>query len=60
MRDLAHQRGRRMRRQDARAAAMIRVDAKWLAVDTVDMRADADRLITRAVEMFEAVQAHHG
>jgi transposase len=39
---------------------MIRVDAMWLAVDPVDMRAGADRLISRVVEVFGAAQAHHG
>jgi transposase len=39
---------------------MIRVDAMWLAVEPVDMRAGADRLIARVVEVFGAAQAHHG
>jgi transposase len=39
---------------------MIRVDAMWLALDPVDMRAGADRLISRVVEVFGAAQAHHG
>jgi transposase len=39
---------------------MIRVDAMWLAADPVDMRAGADRLIARVVEVFGAAQAHHG
>ena len=39
---------------------MIRIDAMWLAVDPVDMRAGADRLIARVVEVFGAAQAHHG
>ena len=32
----------------------------WLAVDPLDMRAGADRLIARVVEVFGAAQAHHG
>ena len=32
----------------------------WLAVDPVDMRADADHLIARVVQVFGAAQAHHG
>ena len=32
----------------------------WLAADPVDMRAGADRLIARVVEVFSAAQAHHG
>ncbi len=39
---------------------MIRIDAMWLAVDPVDMRAGADRLIAHVVEVFGAAQAHHG
>jgi transposase len=39
---------------------MIRIDAMWLAVDPVDMRAGADRLIARVVAVFGAAQAHHG
>ena len=39
---------------------MIRIDAMWLAVEPVDMRAGADRLIARVVEVFGAAQAHHG
>lgn len=39
---------------------MIRIDAMWLAVDPVDMRAGADRLIARVVEVFGAAQAHNG
>ena len=39
---------------------MIRVDAVWLAVEPVDMRAGADRLLARVVHVFGAAQAHHG
>ena len=42
------------------AAADIRIDAMWLAVEPVDMRAGADRLIARVVQVFGAAQAHHG
>ncbi len=45
---------------DARAVAVIRVDAMWLAVEPVDMRAGADRLLARVVEVFGAARAHHG
>lgn len=38
---------------------MIRIDAMWLAADPVDMRAGANRLIARAVQVFGAAQAHH-
>ena len=49
-----------MRRLDARAAAVIRIDAVWLAVEPIDMRAGADRLLARVVQVFGAAQAHHG
>ena len=49
-----------MRGLDARAAAMIRIDAVWLAVHPTDMRAGADRLLARVVQVFGAAQAHHG
>jgi transposase len=39
---------------------VIRIDAMWLAAEPVDMRAGADRLIARVVEVFGAAQAHHG
>ena len=39
---------------------MIRIDAVWLAVQPVDMRAGADRLLARVVQVFGAAQAHHG
>lgn len=54
-----------MRSLDARVATVIRmsfirIDAMWLAADPVDMRAGADRLIARVVQVFGAAQAHHG
>jgi hypothetical protein len=39
---------------------MIRIDAMWLAVAPVDMRAGPDRLLARVVEVFGSAQAHHG
>lgn len=39
---------------------MIRIDAVWLATHPVDMRAGADRLLARVVQVFGAAQAHHG
>lgn len=38
---------------------MIRIDALWLAVQPVDMRAGADRLLARVVQVFGASRAHH-
>jgi transposase len=49
-----------MRGLDARAAAVIRIDAMWLAVEPMDMRAGADRLLARIVEVFGGAQAYHG
>ena len=39
---------------------MIRIDAVWLAVRPMDMRAGADRLLASVVQVFGAAQAHHG
>ena len=39
---------------------MIRIDAVWLAIDPVDMRAGADRLLASVVQVFGAARAHHG
>lgn len=39
---------------------MIRIDAVWLAVEPIDMRASADRLLASVVRVFGAAQAHHG
>lgn len=39
---------------------MIRIEAMWLAADPIDMRAGADRLLARVVQVFGAAQAHHG
>jgi transposase len=39
---------------------VIRIDAVWLAVEPVDMRAGADRLLASVVQVFGAAQAHHG
>jgi transposase len=39
---------------------MIRIDAMWLATEPIDMRAGADRLLARVVQVFGVAQAHHG
>jgi len=39
---------------------MIRIDSLWLAVQPIDMRAGADRLLASVVQVFGAAQAHHG
>ena len=41
-------------------AAVIRVDALWLAVEPQDMRCGAERLLARVVQVFGSAQAHHG
>ena len=49
-----------MRGLDARAVAVIRIDAVWLAVEPIDMRTGVDRLLASVVQVFGAAQAHHG
>ena len=44
----------------ARVARMIRIDAMWLAVEPIDMRAGVDHLLARVVQVFGAARAHHG
>jgi transposase len=39
---------------------MIRVDALWLAVQPVDLRCGAERLLARVVAVFGAARSHHG
>ena len=39
---------------------MIRIDRLWLAVEPLDMRAGAERLLARVVQVFGCAQAHHG
>ncbi len=39
---------------------MIRIDAVWLAVQPMDMRAGADRLLAAVVSVFCSAHAHHG
>lgn len=39
---------------------MIRIDAVWLAVKPVDMRAGPNTLLARVVEVFGAARSHHG
>lgn len=49
-----------MRRVAQRVAAVIRIDAMWLATEPVDMRAGTERLLAEVVAVFGAAQAHHG
>ena len=39
---------------------MIRIDQLWLAVEPLGMRAGAERLLARVVQVFGSAQAHHG
>lgn len=38
---------------------MIRVDAVWLAVEPLDMRAGTETALTRVVNVFGAARPHH-
>lgn len=39
---------------------MIRIDALWLCPQPVDMRAGAERLMARVVQVHGEARAHHG
>ncbi|MBF5007086.1 IS66 family insertion sequence element accessory protein TnpB [Diaphorobacter caeni] len=39
---------------------MIRIDAMWLAVQPIDIRAGVDSLLARVVQVFGTAHAHHG
>lgn len=38
---------------------MIRVDAAWLAVEPLDMRAGTDTALARVIKVFGAAHPHH-
>ena len=38
---------------------MIRIDAIWLAVDPMDMRAGTDTALARVGQVFGAARPHH-
>ena len=38
---------------------MIRIDAAWLAVEPLDMRAGVDTALARVVSVFGAARSHH-
>lgn len=40
-------------------AAVIRIDAAWLAVEPLDMRAGTDTALARVVKVFGATRPHH-
>ena len=50
---------RRVRRVDPRAAGVIRIEAVWLAVDPLDMRAGSETILAKVVQVFGAAQPHH-
>ena len=39
---------------------MIRVDALWLSVEPLDMRAGTETILAQVVQVFGAAQPHHG
>ncbi|MNV55955.1 IS66 Orf2 like protein [compost metagenome] len=48
-----------MRSLAARVAALIRVDAVWLAAEPIDMRAGTESALARVVKVFGAAHPHH-
>jgi hypothetical protein len=58
--DLAAERGVAVRGLGAGDPAVIRIDALWLSVEPMDMRAGAERLLARVVQVFGEARAHHG
>lgn len=48
-----------MRKLVARVVAVIRIDAAWLAVEPLDMRAGTDSALVRVVQVFGAAHPHH-
>jgi transposase len=43
----------------AHLAQVIRIDAVWLAIDPLDMRAGTDTALARVVQVFGAASPHH-
>ena len=43
----------------ARVARMIRVDALWLSIAPLDMRAGMDTLLAQVVQVFGEARPHH-
>ena len=48
-----------MRHLVANAAAVIRIDAVWLAAEPLDMRAGTDTALMRVVKVFGSARPHH-
>jgi transposase len=55
---LANIGGSRVRRLDTRVAALIRIDAVWMAVEPLDMRAGTETALARVVKVFGAAHPH--
>ena len=58
-RALARQCRRPMRPDATGVAALIRIDAAWLASAPLDMRAGTDTALARVIAVFGAAQPHH-
>jgi hypothetical protein len=56
---LARVLGRRLWRLAARVARVIRVEALWLSVAPLDMRAGMDTLLAQVVRVFGEARPHH-
>ena len=50
--------GALLRRLATRVAALIRIDAVWLATEPMDMRAGVDTALARVVKVFGAAHPH--
>jgi transposase len=48
-----------LRSLDARAVAVIRVEAVWLAIDPLDMRSGTEAALARVVHVFGSARPHH-
>jgi transposase len=48
-----------VRSLDARAASVIRIEAIWLAVSPLDMRAGTETALARVVAVFGAARPYH-
>ena len=56
---MARDGGERVQHVAARPAVVIRVDAVWLAVEPLDMRAGTDMALARVVRVFGEAKPHH-
>jgi transposase len=51
--------GTRVRSVAAGAHEVIRIDAAWIAVEPLDMRAGVDTALARVVKVFGEARSHH-